>query len=120
MPKILVVDDKEMICKILFDELTISNFQVEVLNSIGIIWEYIRDMQPDLVLLGLHSESFDSWQILNDIKKNIPGLPVLVYMIKGGHSMNNLMRAVKEVLKNGGISSAFMFQASKKPEPEQV
>lgn len=120
MPKILVVDDKEMICKLLFDELTIANFQVETLNSIGIIWEYIRDMQPDLVLLGLHSESFDSWQILDDIKKNIPGLPVLVYMIKGGHSMNNLMRAVKEVLKNGGISSAFVFQVSKKPEPEQV
>jgi DNA-binding NtrC family response regulator len=116
MPKILIVDDKPMIRKLLYDDLTIANFQVVTLNAIGLIWECIRDMRPDLVLLGLHSESFDSWQILNDIKKNIPELPVLIYIIKGHHSMNSLKQAISEVLKNGSISSAFMFHALKKPE----
>ncbi|MDH4207189.1 MAG: response regulator [Desulfobacteraceae bacterium] len=120
MPKILIVDDKKIICKLIYDELTIANFKVVTLNSIGLIWKYIREIRPDLVLLGLHSESFDGWQILNDIKKNIPNLPVLIYTIKSDHSINSLKQAINEVLKNGSISSAYMFHALKKPKSEQV
>lgn len=120
MPKILVVDDKKIICKLIYDELTAANFQVITLNSITLIWKYIREIQPDLVLLGLHSESFNSWQILNDIKKDIPNLPVLIYSIKSDHSIGSLKQAINEVLKNGSISSAFMFHAFKKPKSEQV
>ena len=120
MPKILVVDDKQMIRRLIYDELTLANFKVVTLNTIGLIWKYIRDTRPDLVLLGLHSESFDSWQILNDIKKNIPDLPVLIYAIKSDHSINSLKQAISEVLRNGSISSAFMFHALKKPKSKQV
>jgi len=120
MSKILIVDDKKIICKLIYDELTVVNFQVVMLNSIALIWKYIREIQPDLVLLGLHSESFDSWQILNDIKKNITNLPVLIYTIKSDHSITSLKQAINEVLKNGSISSAFMFHALKKPKSEQV
>ncbi|PLX53293.1 MAG: hypothetical protein C0611_05950 [Desulfobacteraceae bacterium] len=111
MPKILIVDDKQIILKILYDELTHANFQVVTLNTIGLIWKYIRDARPDLVLLGLHSESFDSWQILNDIKRNIPELPVFIYAIKSDASINSLKQAINEVLKNDSISSAFMFHS---------
>jgi DNA-binding NtrC family response regulator len=120
MPKVLIVDDKKIICKLIYEEMTAANFQVVMLNSIALIWEYIREIQPDLVLLGLHSERFDSWQILNDIKKNIPNLPVLIYAIKSDHSITSLKQAISEVLKNGSISSAFMFHAFKKPKSEQV
>jgi len=120
MPKILIVDDNQIIRKLICDELTLANFQVVTLNTIGLIWKYIRDTQPDLVLLGLHSEGFDSWQILKDIKKHIPNLPVLIYAIKSDHSITSLKQAVNEVLKNGSISSAFMFHALKKPKSEQV
>jgi DNA-binding NtrC family response regulator len=116
MPKILIVDDKMMILKALYNELSIENFQVVTLNTIGLIWEYIRDARPDLVLLGLPSESFDSWQILNEIKKKIPDLPVLIYIIDCRRSMNSLKQAINEVLKNGSISSAFMFHDLKKED----
>jgi DNA-binding NtrC family response regulator len=99
-------------------ELTHNNFKVQTLNSIGLVWKYIRETQPDLVLLGLHSESFNSWQILDDIKKKIPNLPVLIYAIKGDCSINSLKQAINEVLKNGSISSAFMFHAFKKKKSE--
>ncbi len=120
MPKILIVDDKLIIRKLLYDELTIANFQVVTINTVELIWKYIRKIQPDLVLLGLHSESFNSWQILDDIKKKIPDLPVLIYAIKSDCSINSLKQAINEVLKNGSISSAFMFHAFKKIESEQV
>lgn len=120
MPKILIVDDKQVIRRLIYDELTVANFQVVTLGTIEIIWKYIRDTQPDLVLLGLHSESFNSWQILDDIKKKIPDLPVLIYAIKSDCSINSLKQAINEVLKNGSISSAFMFHAFKKKESEQV
>ena len=120
MPKILIVDDKQIICKLIYDELTAANFQVVMLNNIALIWEYIREIQPDLVLLGLHSESFNSWQILNDIKKSITNLPVLIYAIKSDHSINSLKQAINEILKNGSISSAFMFHTFKKPTSDKV
>ena len=120
MPKILIVDDKKDILSALYKELAIENFQVVTLNTVGLIWKYIKDARPDLVLLGLHSESFDSWQVLNEIKKKIPDLPVLIYIIDGDRSMNSLKQAIDEVLKNGNISSAFMFHALNKPESEKV
>ena len=120
MTQILIVDDNRIILRLLIKELTHSNLQVQTVNSIGLIWEYIREKRPDLVLLGLHSESFNSWQILNDIKKKIPDLPVLIYAIKGDCSINSLKQAINEVLKNGSISSAFMFHALKKPESVKI
>ena len=120
MFKILIVDDKIAILKALYNELNIENFQVVTLSAIGLMWEYIRQVRPDLVLLGLHSDSFDSWQILNDIKKKIPDLPVLIYIIDCHRSMNSIKRAIYEVLKNGSISSAFMFHALKTPESEKI
>ena len=118
MTQILIVDDNRIILRLLIKELTRHNFQVQTLNSIGLVWKYIRETQPDLVLLGLHSESFNSWQILDDIKKKIPNLPVLIYAIKGDCSINSLKQAINEVLKNGSISSAFMFHAFKKKKSE--
>jgi DNA-binding NtrC family response regulator len=120
MPKILIVDDKPIIRNLLYDELSIANFQVVTINTVELIWKHIREIRPDLVLLGLHSESFDSWQTLNDIKKNIPDLPVLIYAIKGDHSIGSIKQAISEVLKNGSISSAFMFHALKTPKSKQV
>ncbi len=120
MPKILIVDDKRIVLKLLLKELSQANFQVVTLNTIELIWEFIRETRPDLVLLGLHSESFDSWQILNDIKKTIPNLPVLVYIIKSDHSIKSLKQAINEVLKNRSISSAFMFHAYTKPKNNRI
>ena len=120
MSKILIIDDQKVILRALYNELSIEKFQVVTLNTIGLIWEYIRDARPDLVLLGLHSESFDSWQILNDIKKKMPDLPVLIYIMDCHRSMNSLKQAVNEVLKNGSISSAFMFHALKRPGSEKI
>jgi len=120
MPIILIVDDKPIIRNLLYDELTIANFQVVTINTVELIWKHIREIRPDLVLLGLHSKSFDSWQILNDIKKNIPDLPVLIYALKSHHSINSLKQAISEVLINGSISSAFMFHSLKTPKSKQV
>ena len=120
MSKILIVDDNTLILKALYNELSIQNFQVVILSTIGLIWEYIGQMRPDLVLLGLHSDSFDSWQVLSDIKKKIPNLPVLIYIIDCHRSLSSLKEAINEILKNGNISSAFMFHALKKPESEKI
>ena len=122
MTQILIVDDNRIILRLLIKELTRNNFQVQTLNSIGLIWKYIRETRPDLVLLGLHSESFNSWQILDDIKKKIPDLPVLIYSIKSDCSISSLKQAINEVLNNGSISSAFMFHAfkEKKSDYEKV
>jgi len=120
MPKLLIVDDNRIILERLLKELAQDNLHVVTLSTIEFFWEYIRNSPPDLVLLGLHSESFDSWQILNDVKKNFPSLPVLIYIIKSDHSIYSLRQAIKEVLKNGSISSAFMFHGYNKPRHDRA
>jgi len=120
MPRILIVDDNRINLEFLLKELAQDNLQVETLNTIELFWEYNRTTRPDLVLLGLHSESFDSWQILNDIKKNIPKLPVLIYIIKRDYSINSLKQAINEVLKNKSISVAFLFHAYTEPKYGRV
>ncbi|MFO7554696.1 MAG: response regulator [Desulfobacterales bacterium] len=120
MPRLLIVDDNRIILELLLKELAQENIQVLTLNTIELFWEYIGTHRPDLVLLGLHSESFDSWQVLNNIKKNFPSLPVLIYIIKSDHSIFSLKQAIKEVLKNRSISSAFMFHGYKKPKYDRA
>ena len=82
MVKILVADDQPYIRTLLSKELTKEDYQIESLGAVELILEYAKDFQPDVVLLGLHPENFDSWEIFRDIKRKVPGLPVLIYVIK--------------------------------------
>ena len=96
--KILIVDDQPYIRALLSKELIKEEYRVVNLGAVELIWERIKDSRPDLVLLGFHPENYDSWKILNDIKRRVPNLPVLIYVIKSIDAINSLKHAINKVL----------------------
>ncbi|HUU40730.1 MAG TPA: hypothetical protein VMW42_07310 [Desulfatiglandales bacterium] len=71
MIKILIADDQPHIRALLSKELSKEEYRVVNLGAVELIWERIKDSRPDLVLLGFHPENYDSWKILNDIKRRV-------------------------------------------------
>jgi len=104
MAKILIVDDQPYIQTFLSKELAKEGYQVENLGAVELILEYVKDFRPDVVLLGLHPENYDSWGILKDTKRKVPGLPVLIYVIKSFDAINSLKQAINEVLDKKSIT----------------
>jgi len=104
MAKILIVDDQPYIQTFLSKELAKEGYQVENLGAVELILEYVKDFRPDVVLLGLHPENYDSWGILKDTKRKVPGLPVLIYVIRRVEDIDSLKKAINEVLDKKGFS----------------
>ncbi len=105
MAKILVADDQPYIRALLSKELAKEDYQVVNLDAVELILEYAKDFRPDVVLLGLHLKNSDSWEIFRDIKRKVPGLPVLIYVIKSFDAINGLKQAINEVLDKKGFST---------------
>ena len=105
MATILVADDQPYIRTLLSKELAKEDYQVVNLDDVELILEYAKDFRPDVVLLGLHLKNSDSWEIFRDIKRKVPGLPVLIYVIKSFDAINGLKQAIKEVLDKKGFST---------------
>ena len=115
----MIADDQPYIRALLSKELSKEEYRVVNLGAVELIWERIKDSRPDLVLLGFHPESYDSWKILNDIKRRVPNLPVLIYVIKSIDAINSLKQAINKVLDKNfppgkrSISSLSFKQDSK-------
>jgi DNA-binding NarL/FixJ family response regulator len=62
------------------------------------MWECIRETRPDLVLINMDLEQWDSWQVYYDICKEEPGLPVLIFALKSQDALRRLKQAVTQVL----------------------
>jgi DNA-binding response OmpR family regulator len=105
MAKILIADDQPYIRAFLSKELAKEDYQVENLGAVELILEYVKDFRPDVMLLGLHLKNSDSWEIFRDIKRKVPGLPVLIYVIESFDAINGLKQAISEVLDKKGFST---------------
>lgn len=94
MALILIVDDecpgKRNIKKALTDE----GYRIISIDDPAATWAYITRFKPDLVLLNGLSERFQSFDLLNDIKKKSSKFPVLVYMVKNHDALEKLKQAI--------------------------
>jgi DNA-binding NtrC family response regulator len=121
MVKILIADDQPYIRALLKKEMAKEDYRIVSLGAVELIWERIKDSRPDLVLLGLHPEKYDSWEILNDIKRKVPNLPVLIYVIKSFDDINSLKEAIIDIIDRKSFSpgkrslSSFSFEQDSKP-----
>jgi len=100
MVNILIADDQPYIRTLLSKELEKEGFLISSLGCVEIIWDRIKTSRPDLILLGLHPDSYDCWGILKDAKRKFPDLPILIYVIRSFKDINCLKQAIGEVLNN--------------------
>ena len=78
MPGILIVDDQPCVRALLSEELVDEGYRVEGLGDAESVRTRLRFTRPDLVLLDLYLDGPDGWELLRDIKRQDPELPVLI------------------------------------------
>ncbi len=78
MSRILVVDDQACVRELVAEELTEEGYQVETAGSGESARTLLRFSRPDLVLLDLYLDGPTGWDVLRDLKRLHPGLPVLI------------------------------------------
>ena len=116
MANILIVDDQSYVRQLLSEELANEGYRVASVGDAESIWGYLRDSPPDVVLLDLYLDGFEGWEVLSDIKRKDPDLPVLIvtaydsftddprlsqaagYVIKSFASFAELKEKIAEIL----------------------
>jgi DNA-binding NtrC family response regulator len=78
MPKILVVDDEELIRLLYQEELTDEGYQVVSVASGQGLLQTIDDERPDLIVLDIKLADADGLDLLQEIRNRYYNLPVIL------------------------------------------
>ncbi|MBW1741610.1 MAG: response regulator [Deltaproteobacteria bacterium] len=78
MTKILIVDDQPCVRKLLSEELVCEGYRVVSVGDAESVIRHLRYSQPELVLLDLYLDGPNGFELLCDIKRQDPHLPVLI------------------------------------------
>lgn len=98
MASILILDDQPHVRQLISKALTSDGYQVATIDDAALAKEYVRNLQSDVLLLNSLSEGFDSFELLMDIKREVPKFPVLVYVIKSFNAIDSLKEAITGVV----------------------
>lgn len=122
MKKILIVDDEPLVLKALTDKLNSENFTTDyALDGQEALLKISRE-KPDLILLDIIMPKLDGISVLKKLKQSqeTKNIPVIIlsnlyddekmqellktnntdYLIKVEHSLNDIVKRVKEKLNN--------------------
>lgn len=78
MPKILVVDDEELIRLLYREELIDEGYQVATAASGRGLLQIIDDEKPDLIVLDIKLADADGLDLLQEIRNHYYDLPVIL------------------------------------------
>ena len=78
MANILIVDDQPCVRQVLSEELAGEGYWVTGVGDAGSARAHLKALPPDLVLLDLYLDGPHGWDVLRDIKRQNPSLPVLI------------------------------------------
>lgn len=84
MPKrILIVDDEKQITDIMKTLLQFQGYQVLTLNSSKNVLDFVRENEPDLIILDIKMPGEDGYQVCDKIKSEYSsGVPIIVSTAK--------------------------------------
>jgi two-component system response regulator (stage 0 sporulation protein F) len=78
MGHILIVDDQKCVRQLLSAELMLAGFQVAGVADPPTAKEHLSSCQTDLVLLDLYLDGYQEFELLAEIKREHPNLPVII------------------------------------------
>ena len=78
MAIILIVDDQECIRTLVSEELADEGYRVTGASDAESVKGCLKVSRPDLVLLDLYLDGPVGWDVLRDIKRQDPSLPVIM------------------------------------------
>ena len=79
MAKILIIDDHRCVRELLMEELKDEGYLVETTGDAESALRLLKSSKTDLILLDLYMNGRDRWDIMHDIKKKYPQLPILLH-----------------------------------------
>jgi DNA-binding NtrC family response regulator len=79
MPTILVVDDQACVRELISEELTSEGYLVTMASDAESVKGHLTFCLPDLVILDLYLDGPDGVVVLDEIKRQYPGLPVIIF-----------------------------------------
>ncbi len=82
--KIFVIDDEIEIVELTKMILEKEGYEVTGTNSSAKIFEQIKDVMPDLILLDINMPDMDGWEVLRSIKmdRHFSSIPVVLFTIR--------------------------------------
>jgi two-component system, response regulator, stage 0 sporulation protein F len=105
MKKILIIYDYALVLDLLAKELAIDGHLVVPIREPALAKELIGTLRPDLVLLNLHINGKDRWDVLKEVKKQDPNLRVLVLSTYAGNQ-GDLRKSLADVY----VIKNFLFE----------
>lgn len=103
MAKIMIVDDFSAIRELLMEELAAEGHIVTGVGELKSVRDMISMLEPDLLIMDIYMHRKVSWTPLEEIKKQNPHLPVLIFTGFGGNGDPRLSLADEYVLKNSDL-----------------
>ena len=92
-PRILIVDDEQIVRESLANWLKEENYQVEAAENGPVALEKIKQAPFQVVLLDLKMPGMDGIQVLTTLKKDFPDIEVIIMTAYG--SVNTAVEAIK-------------------------
>lgn len=93
MGKIMVVDDDQIFCGLLKTVLEFEKYEVVVEPNPDNVMAMVRQVQPILVLMDVHSDRGDTLGVLRDLKADEATKAVPVVMASGMDRSDECLRA---------------------------
>ena len=85
MPKILIVDDQPCVRELLSEELLSEAYSVVTAGDGESVKGHLRFSRPDLVVLDLYLDGTDGFGVFQEIKRQAPELPVIIFTAYDGY-----------------------------------
>jgi len=92
-PRILIIDDDDLVCLSLKKALTKLDYEIEICMDGGNAFQSIRSFDPDLILLDIYLTTHNGLELLRLFKEESLDIPVV--MITGYADVNIAVRAIK-------------------------
>ncbi len=78
MKKILIVEDEELLLDAFISALRKKNYEVEGISLGKQAIEYVRNNKPDLIILDIRLPDMSGLQVLENIRKILPDIPIIM------------------------------------------
>jgi len=107
MKKILIVDRYSSVRELLAEDLAAEGNTVVPIGNPKLIQNFIHSLAPHLIILDPFMDGKWQWNLLKEIKKENPGLPILIF------TANRLQGDQRQLLADGWVMKSFIFDALK-------
>ena len=99
MATILIVDDQPVILDLVKSALRDEGHDIVTIESPVGIEHQIDALDPDLILLDRMANSFNSFDLLLELKLQYPKLPVMVYILQKMVDLDRLKQSLAYALQ---------------------